>query len=103
MSLSLLGGNGFATVLVCGNVFFKLSNPYAIATSSIMSHSCRMSGRVGGTYTWISSSGAMTRCGWAFRGAKFGLCEGALAVWPILRRRTRISSRERFRPVHELM
>lgn len=103
VSVSLLGGYGFATVFVCGNVFFKLSNPYAIATSSMMSHSCKMSGRVGGTCTWISSSGAMTRCGWAFKAAKFGLCVGAFAVWPILRSRTRMSSRGRFRPVHELM
>lgn len=51
MSLSLLTASGCATVLVAGNVSGKLLNPYAIAASSIMSHSCRMSGLVGGIAT----------------------------------------------------
>lgn len=104
-SVSLLTGNGLATVLVCGNVRLRLSNPYAIATSSMMSHSCRMSGRVGGTWTWISSSGSMMSDAWALSGAKPEprCAVGALAVWPILRRSVTISSLGSLRPVHELM
>lgn len=51
VSLSLLGGKGLATVLVGGNVLLRLLNPYATAASSMMSHSWRISGRVGGTRT----------------------------------------------------
>lgn len=49
-------GNGLAIVFVLGNVFGRLLNPYATAASSIMSHSCRISGRVAGTWTMSSSS-----------------------------------------------
>ena len=46
---------GCATVLVVGKVSGRLLNPYAIAASSMISHSCRMSGRVGGISTCSSS------------------------------------------------
>lgn len=56
MSPSLLIGRGFAIVLALGKVNLRLLKPYATAASSMMSHSCRMSGRVAGTSTMISSS-----------------------------------------------
>lgn len=73
-------------MLVAGKVWGKLLNPYAIATSSIISHSCRMSGRVAGTST-NSSSGL----------------EGDIDdVRPIVWSRLETSVDLRERPVHEL-
>lgn len=56
MSDSLLIGSGRPTVLARGNVLVMLLKPYATAASSMMSHSCRMSGLVGGMSTRSSSS-----------------------------------------------
>ena len=61
-SVSLLIANGCATVLVGGKVSGRLLNPYAMAASSMISHSCMMSGRVGGisTFTTSTLSSALT-------------------------------------------
>jgi hypothetical protein len=86
-SLSLLTASGCATVLVLGNVSGRLLNPYAIAASSIMSHSCRMSGRVGGMATSSVSASP-----------------GESSVRNDMRsRRSLTCGAERFSPVHELM
>lgn len=61
ISLSLLTARGCATVLVRGKVFGKLLKPYAMAASSMISHSWRISGRVAGTST-SSSSGFSVVC-----------------------------------------
>lgn len=65
MSPSLLIGSGFPIVLALGKVVLRLLNPYATAASSMMSHSCRMSGRVAGTSTVISSSAVVDTDAWS--------------------------------------
>lgn len=55
ISTSLEIAKGCATVLVCGKISGRLLNPYATATSSMMSTSWKISGRVQGTVTAISS------------------------------------------------
>jgi hypothetical protein len=57
-SVSLLIGNGCATVLVWGKISGRLLKPYATAASSIMSTSWKMSGRVHGSET-IRASGSL--------------------------------------------
>eukprot|EP01139_Manchomonas_bermudensis_P009680 Amastigsp_a339439_708.p3 type:complete len:214 gc:universal Amastigsp_a339439_708:281-922(+) len=52
-SENLLMGSWRPTVEQVGNVRGTLLNPYAMATSSTMSHACRMSARVGGTHVLI--------------------------------------------------
>lgn len=89
MSDSLLIGRGFATVLLDGKVFFRLLKPYATATSSIRSHSCRISGRVGGTLT-MSLSETVFDC-------------AASTLWPMRSRYLMMSLCGRLRPVQELM
>lgn len=72
MSLSLLIASGCATVLVGGNVSGSLLKPYAMAASSMMSHSCRMSGRVGGICTMTSSLFSLeTVAEWVMRSRRF--------------------------------
>lgn len=86
MSLSLLTASGCATVLVAGNVCGRLLNPYAIAASSMMSHWCRMSGRVGGTDTRTLS-----------------VSSGEISAFNDMRsRRPFTSGAERLSPVQEL-
>lgn len=82
-------GSPLATVFVAGNVFFNLLKPYAMATSSMMSHSWSMSGRVGGTCTTILSETVL-------------LGPGSAAL-PILCRYLMISPCDRLRPVQLLM
>lgn len=55
ISLILLSSRGCATVLVGGKVSGRLLKPYAMAASSIKSHSCMISERVGGTCTDTAS------------------------------------------------
>jgi hypothetical protein len=58
-SANLFTPNGLATVLVTGKLRGNLLKPYAIPTSSIRSHSWKMSGRVGGTSTNNVSFGSV--------------------------------------------
>lgn len=87
MSVSLLTASGCATVLVAGKVSGSLLNPYAIAASSMMSHSCKMSGRVGGMSTMISSGLFGETCGCSVMRS----------------RRVEIAAASSSRPVQELM
>jgi hypothetical protein len=87
ISDNLLISSGCATVLVAGNVSGRLLNPYAIAASSMISHSWKMSGLVAGISTRISSS---------FAGE-------IVALWDMRSSSGTISAEVSFSPVHELM
>jgi hypothetical protein len=62
MSASLLIGKALATVFVVGSDLGSSLYPYAIAKSSIMSHSCSTSGRVHGTSTSSAVSSPAFGC-----------------------------------------
>jgi hypothetical protein len=87
ISPNLLTAKGFATVLVLGNLVGRSLNPYAIAASSMISHSCNISGRVHGTSTSITSGSE-----------EEGLAESDMRV-----RSVEISLVDKDRPVAALM
>lgn len=74
-------------MLVAGNVSGRLLKPYAMAASSMISHSCNMSGRVGGISTRSSS-------------VSFG---DTVACSDMRVRRTDTSCADKESPVQELM
>lgn len=76
-----------ATVLVVGIALGRLLNPYAIAASSMISHSCKISDLVAGTETSNSSSFTVD-----------GLADRDIRV-----RRSHCSCRDRDSPVAALM
>lgn len=86
-SLSLLTANGWATVLVAGNVLGRLLKPKAMAASSMISHSWRMSGRVIGISTAKVS----------------GSVFDTVASRDIRQSSLEISPADKFVPVHELI
>jgi hypothetical protein len=86
MSQSLLIASGCATVFVRGKESGRRLKPCAIAASSMMSHSCRTSGRVGGTATASVSPSAP-----------------AVAVSDMRESSVACSAAERDRPVQLLM
>lgn len=95
---NLLTSNGCATVLVAGNAFGSLLNPYAIAQSSTKSTGWRISGRVGGR-SRVRSGGGVGRVDDS--GVVEEVVGGGVevAIRPIRLRRCEISSGGRERPV----